>query len=66
MPKVKTDDRVMLSVRIPADLRKRFKAVCSFLGIKHQDVLAELIERYTATQSKFLQKWAKEYGDDRR
>lgn len=62
-----TDKRKALIIRLEPELHKQFKTICSFLGVRAQDVVSEMIEHYTDNNKKMLTDWAKEInnGQDR-
>ena len=54
------DNRKMITIRIDPDLHKKLKSVCSFLGVKMQDVITDMVTQYVETNLEAMAKWAKE------
>ena len=54
-----TDNRKMITIRMEPGLHKRFKGVCSFLGVKMQDIITDMILRYTDNGLSQMVDWAK-------
>ncbi len=57
------EKKTMLCARIDAKLHDRFKSVCSFLGVRMQDVIVEMVGGYVDNGLASMVKWAKERGE---
>ena len=53
-------NRKMITIRIDPGLHKKLKSVCSFLGVKMQDVITDMVTQYVETNLEAMAKWAKE------